>query len=132
MISIVSWFAGLFYLPRLFVYHSNKNVKLNTSNTFKIMEYKLHYYIMYPSMIAVIITGLYLKIFVIGWSFPLWFTVKFYCVVLLIFYHFLLTKHLNDFKNDKNKFSEKYFRFINEVPTILLIIIVISTYHKFY
>ncbi|MFL2659413.1 MAG: CopD family protein [Alphaproteobacteria bacterium] len=132
MVAIVSWFAGLFYLPRLFVYHSNKNIELTTSKIFKVMEYKLHYYIMYPAMIVALLTGLYLKIFVIGWSFPLWFSVKFHCVILLVLYHFLLTKHLNDFKKNKNKFSEKYFRFINEIPTVLLIIIVASAYHKYY
>ena len=86
MVAIVSWFAGLFYLPRLFVYHSNKNIELTTSKIFKVMEYKLHYYIMYPAMIVALLTGLYLKIFVIGWSFPLWFSVKFHCVILLVLY----------------------------------------------
>ena len=125
LIAVISWMAGLLYLPRIFVYHvENKNDE-NISNVFKVMEKKLYFYIMYPAMIASWIFGVIL-IFTIGFSsFSfLWLKLKLLFVILLTIYHFYLGKYLNDFKGNTNKRSSRYFRIINEIPTILLILIV--------
>ena len=131
LIAVISWMAGLLYLPRIFVYHS-ENLKNNeTSEIFKIMEKKLYFYIMIPSMILSWIFGLFL-LNILGLealSF-LWLKLKLLLVILLSFYHFYLGHCLNNFKNDKNNKTSKFYRIINEVPTILLILIVFIVIFK--
>ena len=123
--------AGLLYLPRIFVYHVENLKDENTSSTFKIMERKLYFYIMTPAMILTWIFGLIL-ISSLGFEVlsAIWIKLKLSLVVLLTLYHFYLSKLLNDFKVDRNTKSSKFFRIINEVPTILLILIVFIVVFK--
>ena len=125
LIATFSWMAGLLYLPRIFVYHVENIEKKESIEIFKVMEKKLYFYIMYPAMVLSWIFGLIL-IFIIG--FPslsfLWLKLKLLFVVLLTIYHFYLGKCLNKLKEDTNNTTYKFFRIINELPTILLILIV--------
>ena len=125
LISVISWMAGLLYLPRIFVYHVENLKDKNTCLIFKTMEKKLYFYIMTPAMILTWIFGLIL-ISSLGPEFfsATWIKLKLLLVILLTSYHFYLSKFLNDFKMDRNIKSSKFFRIINEVPTILLILIV--------
>ena len=131
LISVISWMAGLLYLPRIFVYHVESLKDKNTSSIFKTMEKKLYFYIMTPAMILTWIFGLILisslspEIFSITWV-----KLKLLLVILLTAYHFYLSKLLGDFKMDRNNKSSKFFRIINEVPTILLILIVFIVVFK--
>jgi len=131
LISVISWLAGLLYLPRLFVYHSENIDQKNTSEIFKIMEKKLFNYIMMPAMILTWVFGI-LLIGSIGMSSfsELWFILKGVLVLILTYYHFYLGKCVRLFANDQNSKSTKFFRFINEVPTILLIFIVFIVIFK--
>ena len=128
LIAVISWMAGLLYLPRIFVYHSEN---INSSNIFKTMEKKLFYYIMTPAMILSWIFGLML-IFTLG--FPvfneLWIQLKLIFVILLTIYHFYLGKCVGGFAINQNNNSSKFYRIINEIPTILLIIIVFIVVFK--
>jgi len=125
LIAIISWMAGLLYLPRIFVYHSeaarnNKSEEL--VSTFKLMERRLFIYIMNPAMLASWIFGV-LLIHTIGidnLSF-LWLQLKLIFVVILTIYHFFLFICLNKFSENNNSFSPKFYRVINEIPTVLLI-----------
>ena len=124
LIAIISWMAGLLYLPRIFVYHAetkNDDVK----NTFKIMERRLFVYIMNPAMILSWLFGLILIHSIGIQSFSeFWLIAKIVLVILLTFYHFFLFNCLNKFSLDRNEHSSKFFRVINEVPTVLLIVII--------
>ena len=131
LIAVISWMAGLLYLPRIFVYHvENINEKISSS-IFKIMERKLFYFIMMPAMTLSWIFGLIL-ISTIGFEAlsTLWLKLKLILIILLTTYHFYLGKLLNDFKLDQNIKSPKFFRIINEVPTILLILVVFIVIFK--
>ena len=131
LISIISWMAGLLYLPRIFVYHAENFKNRKSSKIFKTMERKLYFYIMIPSMTLSWISGLIL-IYISGLgvlSF-LWLKIKLALVILLSFYHFYLGHCVSNFENNKNKKSSKFFRVINEVPTILLILIVFIVIFK--
>ncbi|NQW07820.1 MAG: protoporphyrinogen oxidase HemJ [Candidatus Pelagibacter sp.] len=131
LIAVISWMAGLLYLPRIFVYHV-ENFKYETSSSiFKTMERKLFFYIMTPAMILSWVFGLIL-ISIIGFDifFTLWIKLKLLFVVLLTLYHFYLSKLLGDFNLDQNTKSSRFFRIINEVPTILLILIVFIVIFK--
>ena len=125
LIAVVSWMVGLLYLPRIFVYHVENIEKKESIEIFKVMEKKLYFYIMYPAMVLSWIFGLIL-IFIIGFSSLsfLWLKMKLLFVVLLTIYHFYLGKCLNKLKVDTNNTTSKFFRIINELPTILLILIV--------
>ena len=125
LIAVISWMAGLLYLPRIFVYHVENLNDENVSSIFKIMERKLYFYIMTPAMILTWIFGLIL-ISNLGFETfsMLWIKLKLLLVILLTLYHFYLSKLLSDFNLDQNTKSSKFFRIINEVPTILLILIV--------
>jgi len=131
LISVISWMAGLLYLPRIFVYHVENLKDKNTSLIFKTMEKKLYFYIMTPAMILTWIFGLILisslgpEIFS-----AIWIKLKLLLVILLTSYHFYLSKLLGDFKVDRNNKTSKFFRIINEVPTILLILIVFIVVFK--
>ena len=130
LIAVISWMAGLLYLPRIFVYHSeNKNEIVST--VFKTMERKLFYYIMTPAMALSWILGLVL-IHKIGFQqlFNLWLQLKLILVLLLTAYHFYLGLILTQFKLDQNKKTSKFFRYINEIPTLLLILIVFIVVFK--
>jgi len=131
IISVISWMAGLLYLPRIFVYHSEnlKNTAMN--QIFKTMERKLYYYIMMPAMFLSWLFGLIL-ISIIGFETLIlgWLKLKLIFVILLTIYHFYLGKILNEFKIDLNKNSSKFFRWINEIPTILLILIIFTVIFK--
>ena len=131
LISVISWMVGLLYLPRIFVYHAENNEDKNISNVFKIMEKKLYFYIMTPAMILSWIFGL-LLIHSIGLQQlgQTWMILKVIFVVLLSLYHFYLGKILNQFRNDQNSYSHKFFRLINEIPTIMLILIVFVVVFK--
>jgi len=125
LIAVISWMAGLLYLPRIFVYHSENLEDTNSSNIFKTMEKKLFYYIMTPAMILSWIFGL-LLIHSLGFSVfnQLWMQAKGILVILLTIYHFYLGNCVIRFSNDQNKSSSKFFKIINEIPTVLLILIV--------
>ena len=131
LIAVVSWMVGLLYLPRIFVYHVENIEKKESIEIFKVMEKKLYFYIMYPAMVLSWIFGLIL-ISIIG--FPslsfLWLKLKLLFVVLLTIYHFYLGKCLNRLKEDTNNKTSKFFRTINELPTILLILIVFIVIFK--
>ena len=131
LIAIVSWMAGLLYLPRIFVYHVENIEKKESIEIFKVMEKKLYFYIMYPAMVLSWIFGLIL-ISIIGFSSLsfLWLKLKLLFVVLLTIYHFYLGKCLNKLKEDANNTTSKFFRIINELPTILLILIVFIVIFK--
>ena len=131
LIAVISWMAGLLYLPRIFVYHSQNNAQPIISEVFKVMEKKLFYYIMTPAMILSWIFGLIL-IHEIGFDKlgQKWMTLKLIFVVLLTLYHLYLVKILNQFKLDSNKHSHKFYRYINEIPTLLLILIIFVVIFK--
>ncbi len=131
LISVISWMVGLLYLPRIFVYHSENSSEIKTSEIFKIMEKKLYFYIMTPAMTLSWIFGL-LLIHSIGFQqlAQTWLILKIIFVVILTFYHFYLGNVLNQFKLDQNKRSHKFYRYINEIPTILLILIVFVVIFK--
>ena len=131
LIVVVSWMVGLLYLPRIFVYHVENLKNKKTSLIFKTMERKLYFYIMTPAMTLTWIFGLVL-ISNLGFDVlsTSWVKLKLLLVILLTLYHFYLAKLLNDFKLDQNTKSSKFFRIINEVPTILLILIVFVVVFK--
>ena len=131
LIAVISWMAGLLYLPRIFVYHVENLEDKNISSVFKTMERKLYFYIMTPAMILTWFFGLILISF-LGFEVlsAIWIKLKLLLVILLTLYHFYLSKFLSDFKLDKNTKSSKFFRLINEVPTILLILIVFIVVFK--
>jgi putative membrane protein len=131
LIAVISWMAGLLYLPRIFVYHIENIDHKTSSSIFKTMERKLFYFIMMPAMILSWIFGLIL-ISVIGFEviLTLWLKLKLILVILLTIYHFYLGKLLNNFKLDQNTKSSNFFRIINEVPTILLILVVFIVIFK--
>jgi putative membrane protein len=126
IIGFVCWFAGLFYLPRLFVYHAMTQDK-NTSETFKVMEYKLNYYITHPAMAVTFLSGIGLmhEYFLAYRLIPLWLIIKLVLVAILFAYQVMCGHYLRAFKADRNKHSDKFYRIFNEVPTLLLIGIVI-------
>ena len=131
LISVISWMAGLLYLPRIFVYHAENNDDRKLSDVFKVMEKKLYFYIMTPAMILSWIFGL-LLIHSIGFQQlgQTWMILKIIFVIFLTLYHFYLGKTLNQFKFDQNTHSHKFYRLINEIPTILLILIVFVVIFK--
>ena len=130
LIAVISWMAGLLYLPRIFVYHSENNNEIITS-VFKTMERKLFYYIMTPAMVLSWLFGLIL-IHEVGFDqlASLWLQLKLILVLLLTGYHVYLGSLLHQFKLDQNKKSSKFYRYINEIPTLLLILIVFIVVFK--
>ena len=125
IIFVVAWFAGLFYLPRLFVYHADSTDQISLDR-FKIMERKLFYYIMTPAGILATIFGL--SLIALDWHMYLaqgWMHAKLTLVILLWIYHIYCGKLLNNLKYDRNPHSGVFYRWFNEIPTVLLIAIVI-------
>ena len=130
LISVISWMAGLLYLPRIFVYHSEAKHE-SQKKIFKTMERKLYNYIMMPAMFLSWLFGI-LLIHTIGFSVfsELWMQIKIIAVAILTYYHFTLGKHLNDFAIDKNQKNSKFFRIYNEIPTIILILVIFVVIFK--
>ena len=125
LIAVISWMAGLLYLPRIFVYHAENNLNNSISRIFKIMERRLYFYIMYPAMLLSWIFGLSIIHFQGSELIQAkWFIFKILAVLILTGYHFYLGHSLRVFSEDRNNKTPRYFRIINEIPTILLIIIV--------
>ena len=125
LIAVISWMAGLLYLPRIFVYHVENYEKKETTDIFEIMEKRLYNYIMRPAMLFSWILGIIL-IYLNGMDvlFNIWIQIKLALVIILSGYHEYLGKCLTSLKNRTNTKSAKFYRYINEVPTILLILIV--------
>jgi putative membrane protein len=131
LIAVISWMAGLLYLPRIFVYHSENMNKEEICTVFKTMERKLYNYIMMPAMILTWLFGLIL-ISQVGLEAlsTKWLQIKLILVILLTVYHFYLGLFLVNFNKDYNTKSSKFFRWLNEFPTLLLIIIVFVVIFK--
>jgi len=130
LIAVISWMAGLLYLPRIFVYHAEAYDK-SQKMVFKVMEKRLYNYIMMPAMLLSWFFGILL---VHNLSFSvfseLWMQIKIISVTILTYYHFSLGKYLNDFAIDNNHKSSKFFRIYNEIPTLLLIIVIFVVIFK--
>ena len=131
LIAVFSWMAGLLYLPRIFVYHAENKEKKEATDIFEVMEKRLFFYIMRPAMIFTWIFGLIL-IYLNGIEifYQLWIQIKIVLVVLLSAYNDYLGKCLKSLKNNTNTRSSKFFRIINEIPTVLLIFIVFVVIFK--
>ena len=134
LIAVISWMAGLLYLPRIFVYHSDGIINKKSDDlisTFKTMERRLFIYIMNPAMIASWIFGM-LLIHTIGINNVgfLWLQLKLVFVLILTIYHFFLLQCLRNFDGNNNSFTPKFYRIINEIPTVLLIGIIIVVVFK--
>jgi putative membrane protein len=126
IISMVTWFAGLFYLPRLFVYHAMTEDILGKER-FKIMERKLFFGIMTPGAILTVALGIWMLINY-GWqaySHTGWLHAKLSLVALLIVYHAYCGKLLTDFKHDRNRYTHVFYRWYNEIPVLIMIAIII-------
>ena len=125
LIAVISWMAGLLYLPRIFVYHVENSEKKDVINIFQVMEKRLYFYIMRPAMILTWVFGITL-IYSIGFEVfsYLWLQIKLILVILMSIYNEYLGKCLKSLKSRTNMKSSKFFRTINEIPTVLLIFIV--------
>jgi putative membrane protein len=126
IIFVITWFAGLFYLPRLYVYHAMSEDEISNQR-FKIMERKLYWGIMTPSAVLVLLSGLWLVLSYAWQTYSKfwWLDIKLALVALLFIYHGMCHKYMLDFKTDKNTKSHIYYRWFNEVPALLLILIII-------
>lgn len=123
IISIICWMAGLLYLPRLFVYHSEVDNNKQQKETFKIMEKKLLLYIMKPAFLLTFISGFFIAIYIYHMQ-GLWLHLKITLAMFLFLYNIFLMKAYKKFEMDKNTISSKKWRMLNEIPTILMVIIV--------
>jgi protoporphyrinogen IX oxidase len=130
LIAVISWMAGLLYLPRIFVYHSEASHD-SQKQVFKTMERKLYNYIMMPAMLLSWLFGI-LLIYNLGFNIfkELWMQIKIVSVLILTHYHFKLGRYLQDFATDNNHKSSRFYRVINEVPTIILIVVVFVVVFK--
>ena len=130
LIAVISWMAGLLYLPRIFVYHSEAHHD-SQKQVFKTMERKLYNYIMMPAMLLSWLFGI-LLIYSLGFNIfkEFWMQIKIVSVLILTHYHFMLGKYLQDFATDSNRKSSRFYRIINEVPTIILIVVVFVVVFK--
>ena len=124
IVSVVCWFAGLFYLPRLFVYHAMSEDSLS-KDRFAVMERKLYRGIMGPSMIATFVFGIWMLILTPGWLSQGWMHAKLTLVILLVGYHHMCGAQLKRFARGENKRSHRFYRWFNEVPVLILLLIVI-------
>jgi protoporphyrinogen IX oxidase len=124
IIAVISWMAGMLYLPRLFVYHADAAAGSEQSETFKVMERRLLKFIMMPAMIATWILGIVLVLetqaFAAGW-----FIAKFVAVLAMTLMHGLLSHWAGEFSFDRNRHPSKFYRVVNEIPTVLMILIVL-------
>ena len=124
IIAVIAWMAGMLYLPRLFVYHCEAELGSKQSETFKVMERRLLTVIINPAMVATWVLGLWLA-WDGGWLLAGWFHTKLVLVLLLSGIHGMFSRWVRDFAADRNRHSQKFYRIINEVPTLLMIGIVI-------
>ena len=127
IIFMVAWMAGLLYVPRLFVYHKENYENYKMSKVFKVMEKRLYFYIATPSLFIVWLTGLLMGNLI---GFDIWLIIKIGFVILLSLYHIYIGLHLNRFKNNQQERTAKFFRLINEIPFVLLLLIVILVVFK--
>ena len=130
LIAVISWMAGLLYLPRIFVYHSEATHDAQ-KQVFKTMERKLYNYIMMPAMLLSWLFGL-LLIYSLGFNvfLEVWMQIKIVSVIILTYYHFLLGKYFNELSIGNSTKTSKFFRIINEIPTIILIVVVFVVVFK--
>ena len=128
IISFTAWMAGMFYLPRIFVYHSEKRLDINTYKKFLIMEKKLINIIMTPAMLATWLLGFILIL--IYDNIELWVLIKIFFVILMSACHGFFIKCYKNFYNKTNKYDDKFFRIVNEIPTFLLVVIVFLVIFK--
>jgi len=124
IIAVIAWMAGMLYLPRLFVYHCDAPPRSPQSETFKMMEHRLLKVIINPAMVVTWVLGLWLA-WQGGWLTAPWLHAKVFLVLLLSALHGFMVRWMRDFARDGNRHSAKFYRIINEVPTILMIGIVI-------
>jgi len=129
IIAMVCWFAGLFYLPRLFVYHAQTH-DLSSYERFCVMERKLYRYIMTPAMLITLGLGLWMLYLLPSWLKQGWMHLKLTLVFILFIYHFVCGIHVKRFARNKNYTTHVYFRFFNEFPTLILIVVVIMVVVK--
>lgn len=129
MISVISWMAALLYLPRLFVYHCEAESGSRQAQTFKVMERRLLKAIATPAMLGTWIFGLWSASLYDTWQ-EVWFLIKFACVIGLTFLHFAFARNAKEFAEDRNHRPARYFRIINEIPAVLMIVIVIMVIVK--
>ncbi len=129
LIFFTTWMAGLFYLPRIFVYHSDEKENSKQYKTFLVMENKLYKYIMNPSLIGTWVFGIILTVLTESYLY-LWFNIKFLCVSLLTIFHIYCGKLNKEFMIGNNTKTSRYFRVINEIPTVLFILIIYSVIFK--
>ena len=130
LIAVISWMAGLLYLPRIFVYHSEATHE-SQRDVFKTMERKLYNFIMMPAMLLSWLFGI-LLIYNLGSLIfsELWIQLKLTLVVILTYYHFTLGKYLSDFAINNNQKTSRFFRIYNEIPTIILIVLIFIVIFK--
>ena len=130
LIAVISWMAGLLYLPRIYVYHSEASHD-SQKNIFKVMERKLYNYIMMPAMLLSWLFGI-LLLHNLGFSVfsELWMQIKIISVIILTYYQFTLGRYLNDFANDNNQKTSRFFRIYNEIPTIILVVVIFAVIFK--
>ncbi len=130
LIAVISWMAGLLYLPRIFVYHSEADHE-SQKKVFKVMERKLYNYIMMPAMLLSWLFGI-LLIHNLGFVIfsELWMQIKIVAVLILTYYHFTLGKYLNDFALENNQKTSKFFRIYNEIPTLILVVVIFVVIFK--
>jgi len=129
VIAVISWMAGLLYLPRLMVYHTDADVGSQQSETFKVMERRLLWAIMTPAMTASWVFGLWIAWLGGFWT-DIWFLIKFAGVIALTVCHFFYAGWVRVFAEDRNNLSQRTFRIANEIPTLLMIVIVIMVIVK--
>ncbi len=130
LFAVIAWMAGLFYLPRLYVYHADAKVGSELDQTFQVMERRLLRIIMNPAMIVAIILGLWMLVMMGIESYEFWMHPKLLLVLLLVTYHGYLARFRKDFVNGVNKKSSRFYRFFNEVPTVIALIIVVLAVAK--
>ena len=124
ILSVISWMVGFLYLPRLMVYHFSSPVGGEASETFKVMERRLLKGIMTPAMIASWIFGLWLMVLISGWT-QAWFVSKLFLVLILSVFHMIAAGWVRSFAADERKHSEKFYRIVNEIPAVLMLLIVV-------
>ena len=124
LVAVISWMVGLLYLPRLFVYHNEAKIKSEIDSTFLKMEYRLYNYIMNPALLASFLFGLYLLYENKYLLYENYFLIKFLMVLILVLFHLYLNALYKDFKKGYRNKKTKFYRILNEIPTILMIIVI--------
>ena len=125
IVAVISWMVGLLYLPRLYVYHNETNINSDMDTTFLKMEYRLYNYIMNPALLVSFLLGLYLLYENKYLLYENYFLIKFFLVLILMLFHLYLNSLYKDFKKGYRNKKTKFYRIINEIPTILMILIIL-------